>query len=818
MKLKKIAAIVLAVSTVAGCIGCQKKAENSALTLWAEASTTKILQDDAGKASKKAGDKNILKINMAKNEAEGVQLMMYAKKDVSSYDVRVSDLKSDDATISAEDIDLYMLKYQTVASNIRPGNQEFASGEIPDPMLPLATGVEYKENTIEKGKNQSVFIDVATTKDTKPGVYTGTVTVEVDGSEVEMPLEVTVYDTTIPDVPSLTTAFSYFDRDHFATGELDASDEQVRAYVDTLLEFNMSSWLPFEGAGEIPKYLELLKEYYNKPGFNSYRLYYDSTGCIYDGRPYRYNAALLAEYLKAIVQMSIDDEVNYLDKAYNYFYTVSDEPASEEQFLTAKDVIDGYTHLLTKCDAELRAMYAGTEDYQYYTEVISQTLLDIPYVLPGSYNIDQANQYGLGEMTYVPEISVLHTEAARELYKEGREDKELWTYTCVGPVYPYPSGHTDDYSLGFRLTSWMCKDYDWDGFLMWGIADYLWQEHGNPMEDAWETMHTGQASPGDGKYFYPGEKYGLDNPCPSLRAFAYRDGVDDYDLLKTVESIYEEKGMDASVALSALYDKVYSGVIPITDTDAFEEVRAEVFAMIDDLKSDVGILYDSVNVGLAEAEMTFVTVNEKATVKVDGKKVEADADGFYHVTTDLTKQSESTIEVSCGKDKKEYTRTYIAGTLGAVSSFEEGAVEDYIFSSSKGYVAELTTDAQYVQDGKSAVHMNINKDKEDTIPYFAIEKNSKLIGGSWKDIASMKFYLYNPTKKDVDMDITYYAASEVAVNSTTLVAGQWTLVEIVMPTNIDDVDSIQEFDFNFEQGSQVELYMDSFVTIQKEGK
>ncbi len=819
MKLKKIAAIVLAALSVAGCVGCNLKDGSDTLTIWAETSTTKIMQNDGGKASKQAGNKKVFKINMAKNEAEGVQLMMYAKKAVSSYDVSVSDLKCGKSKISAEDIDIYVMKYLTVEGNSRPGNQAFSAGEVPDPMLPMKTAVEYKENKIEKGENQAIFLDVPTTKETVPGTYKGTVTVDLGKSEVDMPIEVTVYDVTIPDTPGLKTAFSYFDRDHFATGELDASDEQVRAYVDTMLEFNMSSWLPFEGDGEIATYLELLKEYYNKPGFNNYRLYYDTTGCVYDNRPYRYNAALLAEYIKAIAQMSIEDNVNYLDKAYNYFYTVADEPASEVQFLTAKDVIDGYTHMLAKCDTELRELYAGTEYYQYYTEVVSPTLLDIPYVLPGSYNIDQANQYGLNEMTYVPEISVLHTEANREWYKEGREDKELWTYTCVGPAYPYPTAHIDDYSLGFRLTSWMCKDYEWEGFLMWGVADYLWQEHGNPMEDAWTTMDTGQGRPGDGKYFYPGEKYGLDNPCPSIRAFAYRDGVEDYDLFTAIEEIYAEQGMDATVALRAIYDKVYSGVIPITDSDVFESVRKEVFEMIDDLKSDVGILYQDVNVGLDQAELVFKCVNAEATVAVDGEALTADADGFYHVTADLTKQTGCEIKVTCGKESKTYTRTFIQGALGAVCSFEDGgSVEDYFFSSSKGYETAFVTDEAYVQDGATSVHMNINKNGEDTIPYFAIEKDSKLIGGSWANISNMKMYIYNPSETDVEMDVTYYAASEVAVDTYTLLAGDWTLVDIAMPLTLENIDSIKEFDFNFTKGSTVELYIDSFATVQKEGK
>ena len=59
MKLKKIAAIVLAAVTAAGCIGCQEKTENGSLILWAEASTVKIIQNDGGEASKQAGKKNI---------------------------------------------------------------------------------------------------------------------------------------------------------------------------------------------------------------------------------------------------------------------------------------------------------------------------------------------------------------------------------------------------------------------------------------------------------------------------------------------------------------------------------------------------------------------------------------------------------------------------------------------------------------------------------------------------------------------------------------------------------------------------------------
>lgn len=823
MKKKKLLAGILALAlagSVAGCNGIGKgKVDGKEATLWAECSTVKIKQFDEGKAVKEAGNKNVLKINMARNESEGVELMMYAKKDIESYNVSVSDLKSDDGVISADQIDIYHVFYQTVEGNGKIGNPNFASGEVPDPMLPIETAVEYGETKVEKGENQMVFIDVETTKDTPAGVYTGTAEVTIDETEYTMPIEVTVNDVVYPDNRGLKTAFSLFDRDHFSSAEMDASDEQTRAYVDTLLEYNMSGNLPYEGVGGIEAYLELLKEYYDKPGFSSYRLYYQTAGGSYNGKPVQYNASLLKEYIIAIAKMSVEEKKNYLDKAYAYFYTVADEPHTKEQFLTAKAALDSFNDILRDADKELRYLYAGTGDYDYYDETISEELLHIEEVLPGSYDIGDAKKYGLDNLTFIPEISYLHTESDRTYYTEGREDRELWTYTCVGPVYPYPSGHTDDYSLGFRLTSWMCHDYDWDGFLMWSTADYLNLEYGEVKEDAWTTMDTGQGRPGDGKLFYPGAKYGLDTPCPSLRAVAYRDGVDDYALLEAVSDVYKEQELDASAALAPVYEELFSGVIPTTDSELFETVKAEVFDMLRDLQSDVGVLYAESSTELASATFTFKTTNDQATVEADGKKLTPNAEGLYEVTVDLTKQSEYTFTVSCNKEKKTYTRILLNGKLGSVNGFEDATdLADYVFSSTKGYEGSVYTGKDYAYDGEKSAHLVLNKDKEDTLPYFAIEKASKLIGGSWKDISTMKFYVYNAGKKDVTMDATYYTSQEVSVGTFTLPAGKWTRVEINMPQDIKDVETIQEFDFNFEQGSSVELYLDSFATVVEKGE
>lgn len=819
MNMKRCASFVLALVLICGCVGCgSAKTDGSFLTVWAEHTTVKIKQQDDGKAAKSAGSKNVLKISMAKNESEGIQLMMRAKKDVSAYTVMVSDMKCENEVIPADDIEIYMLKYQTVEILQPTGNDAFPAGsKIPDPMLPMETAITYGENTIKKGNNQAVYFDVTTTKDTRAGLYKGNVTVKVGKENYIIPMQVTVHDVTLPDTPGLKTAFSYMDRDLFATAELDASDEMTASYFETLMNYNMGSFLPFEGVGGVEKYLELLKKYWSYPGFTCYRLYYDPSGSVYNGVPCSYNAPLLKEFVRGIARLSVTDKTDYLSKAYCYFYTVADEPSTDEQFQIAKAAIDTYKAMLTDCDAELRLEYAGTADYEYYIEVVSNSLLELPNVLPGSLFKGELEKYGISDYTMVPLIDNFQSDASRKASVVGRENKELWTYTCNFPVYPYPSSHVDDYNLGLRLTSWMCCDYDWDGFLQWrSIGNVYGTVGGSAVADSWEEVNTAAGRPGEGIYFYPGKKYGLSAPCPSIRAVIYRDGTEDYELLKAIEKIYLEKGMDADAALQQLYDKVFSGVIPITDSYVFEDVRAELFQMIADLNSSVGILYKSIDMGYDNAEIIFKCTDENAKATVDDKELKKDKDGLYNVCVDLKKQAECKIIITCGKDVKEYIKKVSDGILDTICGFEDGGKPtDYLLISKNGNTAELNKTEKYVLGGKQSLHLMLNTGEENKIPYFGIDKSSKLIGGDWNDISGMRFYIYNASPEEVIMESVYFTTSEIQMDTYALAAEEWTMIQINMPKGLVDVESIQEFDFNFKEGSSADLYLDNFVTISK---
>ncbi len=816
MTAKRGLALLLTLVLCIGLCSCSSNAgTNADLILWGESSGAKYLQNDEGQAAQSAPQKGVLKVQMARNEAEAVQLMMYANKDIACYNVTVSDLVSGKNVIPASSVEIFAELYQESVNTGQPSNPDYSAGYVPDPLLPIAAAVEHGETAIAKGNNQAVLLDVTTTAGTAPGVYSGVVTVTADEKTYQIPMEVTVHDIDLTGVEELGTAFSLFSRDHYASAELDSSDEMTKIYTDFLLKYNMSSRLPFEGNGGTERYVELLREYYFKDGFTAYTLYYEPTGSGYNGVGSNVNLPLLKEYVRAIAYASVEDRVNYLDKAYSYFHTDVDEPTSEEQFQTAKQTIDLYFQMLADCDAELRAELSGTEDYDYYANVVSPVLTTIPDVIPGSYDIDDVRAYKLDMLTVCPVLHKFASPSYSKYIREGREHLDVWMYTCWNPTYPYPNAHIKDTSLATRVLGWMCYELDTPVYLMWGTSCYTWMEHGDVVEDPWTTMHTGQPSAGDGKLTYPGAKYGIEGPCPSLRMVAYRDMSEDYQLLNVVRDLYAEQGLDADVVLEPLFRKIYTiGLIPNRDVDVFEQTRTELFELIMGLQTGNDVFYEAVDVDISTATVSFKTA-DGVRISVDGQEQTAGENGVYTFTVDLYKQQSFTFELKNGDTTRTVTRTLLDGVLGQVQDFEAcSAVSDWVSCTG---VNQVQISGDYAADGTQAVKITMNPNEEDALPFFALRKDSQLIGGSWKGIKTVKLNLYNPSEETVSLSVTYYTNQDVSMDSFELLPGQWTLIELALPdaAQLSDIDMIEEIDFNFQRGTSVTVYADSLVVVKE---
>ena len=76
---------------------------------------------------------------------------------------------------------------------------------------------------------------------------------------------------------------------------------------------------------------------------------------------------------------------------------------------------------------------------------------------------------------------------------------------------------------------------------------------------------------GDGSLLYPGEKYGINGPCGSVRLEACRDGIEDFELITMVaNTLGADKAME-------FVNKVTTDITEYSrDTDNFNNARIEM--------------------------------------------------------------------------------------------------------------------------------------------------------------------------------------------------------------------------------------------------
>ena len=113
-------------------------------------------------------------------EYESTQLIMTAKKNIKKYTVETFDLTSGEHVFEKSRIEVYHQKYITV-ENIFDQNG-MPAGNYPDALLPIETAVKYKENNIQDGNNQGLFITFNVPVSQPAGVYTGNIKISFDGA------------------------------------------------------------------------------------------------------------------------------------------------------------------------------------------------------------------------------------------------------------------------------------------------------------------------------------------------------------------------------------------------------------------------------------------------------------------------------------------------------------------------------------------------------------------------------------------------------------------------------------------------------------
>ncbi len=194
-------------------------ASNERVGLWWASSGWKIGRD---RPLPEAKGRSIV-IRAARNEAEAAQLVVRASVPLKKLTVVAGSLVGPGATIPAEAVDVLKVGYVNVTI---PTDKSSTPGLWPDPLPPLKSPVD-----IDADKNQPFWVRVKVPRDTPAGIYRGKIALAAEDYKAEAPLEVEVYDFTLPDRMSCTTAFGFSAGNVFRYQKL-TSEQDRRSVLD----------------------------------------------------------------------------------------------------------------------------------------------------------------------------------------------------------------------------------------------------------------------------------------------------------------------------------------------------------------------------------------------------------------------------------------------------------------------------------------------------------------------------------------------------------------------------------------------------------
>lgn len=743
--------VTLACAGIIACsaFGCGGGSVSEAdITAWSVDSLQKVLQEEGVKENAKDFK---VDVSAAKGESESAQVILTPTKKVNSLTVELVDLKASDGTVlSSSCVDVYLQRYINVLmKTYNQKNEDCPEGWYPDFLLPIDIAKEYNENYINENMNQGITFDYAIPVGQKAGVYTGNYTVKLDGVSLTLPVTVTVWDYALGGANG-QTLFQVWRRT-LMPGEMSNDlDTYTRYYEYTLDELKSClQYVPHaEGTGE--SMAQAVIKYWDHPNFTTYTI--PTFGNTWD---YSLASNEFYQYAYALVKNSTPERI-LTDKATVYL-TTTDEPSNgnayrgnQENMLKIREI---WGKVVT--DLEKEGFFEGKAEFKSAVE----TSLNAVAIITTSSDVENYSEY---IDTYCPPIQHFETTYMRDLYLEHEQENSgnTWMYTCMQPIYPYPSHHTDDFLVGARVLRYMQKKYDLDGYLFWGISEYYNQGSDtmvHPYNDSTRYTMGDQSYNGEGCWLYPGEKYGSDTPFPSVRSLSVRDAQEDFDTLCVLEERLEEisleygKQFELNSVLKEIYDTLISGCYYNIDNEEFFKCRQKI--------ADIIANVDNGAVVYSKTEGDSTTYNVFApkgfTVKVNGTAVSTTETEncleYKHVQAlDGTKKS---VKIEVIADGVTSTYEYGLSKIYKATDFASGSLNNITLSQ--------YADSE-IKEGKAVFTIkSYGEELADKLSFKPKVDFGKALFGKLNELDTLSFVITNSGDVEVTVTINLYQSSSV---------------------------------------------------------
>ncbi|MDD5708535.1 MAG: DUF6067 family protein, partial [Kiritimatiellae bacterium] len=426
-----------------------------------------------------------VKLAVAGNERESFQLIVIPFwETITNVCVSFSDLSGANGRIPAENLSFARVDY------VRQGAE--SETYTPDILAPP----ELASSVVQAGQVQPIWIDVYVPKNTPPGDYKGTVTVQAGGQALSRDIEAHVFGFSIPDKHSLENNFWYnqwtwrYYFGHAVPYSLELHEAHARVLSRyratstigdwTIMEPNITIYLEPDGhitfdLSKWEAHIELAKKYHASSywasgGCNTAALTWLSRGKMIDRRtgdkidiaefikgkdPNPLYAAYLPQLVEALKR------VGFLDVSYWELY---DEPNDNSRWLQMLKAHRWYR----KVAPELRLLNFGVEPLREASGGKALGLIDCW----------APNLVGLTEEMLA---------AMRE--RRAKYGEKYWFYTCSarsdkdGDFTPFIT--YDQPLLASRVHAWMAWCFKADGMLIYAMSGISKAMHNRPLAERW---------------------------------------------------------------------------------------------------------------------------------------------------------------------------------------------------------------------------------------------------------------------------------------------------------------------------------------------
>lgn len=570
---------------------------------------------------KPANRYSALTFESARNEVESAQMVLTPNFKIDSFELTMHDLvNARGNVIGADAFEVYVQHYITVTGtgnapywtkdSLINGTEMFKArggksgndGTYPDALIPQDAAIEAGENSVAAGNNQGVWVNL-NVGDAAPGTYTGYATLTVNGTAMQIPVSVRIYDVRLSDQVHMQSSFQiWWDHLQQMEGYYPVDDSNfnefknlAQEYFDYLVSKRImpyDNWSKTRFDSTFPDYAA---EYLAvAPEISSYGLYHNYL-----------DFAGVKNTLTALIQKNISlaqsgSDVDLFKKAYFLFY---DEPESASEYAEVNALSDQFEAVkneLSPMLADYPALQASFNNLKHI--VTAQHPDDATYDKMWK---DVGSTKLTGSYIYCPQYQYLNTAQQRAYYDQ---EDALWWYGCCFPTEPFATYHINSPLVAARAVSWMMYDYDIDGMLYASVNN--WGPYNSDGSVAFFDIWNGYTggTPGDSILVYPGSEYGVYGPIGTVRLENIRESNEDYEYLWLLENEYGIT--DLSAYTNGLYEGaivtgVYDGqtIDPDGDgnTDAVAIHHAKRIAMLDKLEE----------LSIAKNGATVVIVNDE---------------------------------------------------------------------------------------------------------------------------------------------------------------------------------------------------------------